>query len=68
MREKMRAAQEILKEEILAKLEAHRVMIMARMYFQLEEMEEYVEKTEATNLEENPEELQSEAVQEVVPK
>jgi hypothetical protein len=62
----MRDSRERLKEEMLAKLDAHNERMMARMDSLLEEMEACLGK-EATDLEENPEE-ESEAVHEVVPK
>jgi hypothetical protein len=61
----MRACRELLKEEILAELDAYHERMMARMYSQLEKMEACLGKTEATDLETNPE---SEAEHEVVPK
>jgi hypothetical protein len=66
-REEMKAGQELLKEEMLAKLDAHYERMMTRMDSQLEEMDACLEK-EATDLEANPEEIESEAVHEDVPK
>jgi hypothetical protein len=68
LKEGMRAAQELLKEEMLAKLDAHHEKMMARMDCQLEKMEACLEKMEATDLEANPEEIESKADHEEVPK
>jgi hypothetical protein len=57
----MKTGQELLKEELQARLDAHHVRI-ARTDFQLEKMEAYQKKTETT------EEMESEAEQEEVPK
>ncbi|PNF29336.1 hypothetical protein B7P43_G07806 [Cryptotermes secundus] len=51
----MRAGQELLKEDMLAKLDAHHERMMARMDSELKEMEACLGK-ETTDLEENPEE------------
>jgi hypothetical protein len=50
----MRASQELLKEEMLAKSGVHHESMVARMDSQLEKMEACLEKTEV-----NPEEIQS---------
>jgi hypothetical protein len=42
-------------EEMLARMEAHNERMMAKMDTQLEEMEACLGKTDATNLEANPE-------------
>jgi tRNA/tmRNA/rRNA uracil-C5-methylase (TrmA/RlmC/RlmD family) len=55
----MRAGQELLKEEMLVKLDAHHERMMARMDSQLEK---------ATDLESNPEEIESKAEHKEVPK
>jgi hypothetical protein len=68
LKEETRAGQELLKEEMLAKLDAHHERMMARMDSQLEKMEACLEKTEAMDLEANPEERESEAVHDEVPK
>jgi hypothetical protein len=59
----MRAEWELLKEEMLAKMEANQEMtdahherMMARMDSQLQKMEACLEKMEATNLEASPKE------------
>jgi hypothetical protein len=52
----MTADQELLKEEMLAKLDAHHERKMARMDSQLEKMKACLGKMEATDLEANPEE------------
>jgi hypothetical protein len=52
---------ELLKEEMLAKLGVHHERLIARMVSQLEKME-------ATDLEANPEEIESKTVYEEVPK
>jgi hypothetical protein len=53
---------------MLAKLDAHHKRMMTRMDSKLEKMEACLGKTEATDLEANPEEMESEAEHEVVPK
>jgi hypothetical protein len=53
----MTASQELLKEVMLANLDAHHERIMARMYSKLEKMEAYLGKTEAMDLEANPESM-----------
>jgi hypothetical protein len=57
-----------LKEEMLTKMETHHERMMARMDSQLEKMEVCLGKAEAMNLEGNPEEKQSKAEHEEVPK
>jgi hypothetical protein len=52
----IRAGQEHLKEQMMAKLDAYHERMMARMDSQLEKMEACLGKTEATNLEARPEE------------
>jgi hypothetical protein len=75
----IRVSQALLKEEMLAKMEtnqermdarsdSHHERMMARMNSQLEKMEASLGKTEATDLEANPEKIQSEAENEEVPK
>jgi hypothetical protein len=61
----VRAGQELLEEEMLAKLDAHDWRIMAEMDSQQEKMEACVENGEATDFEEYPEELEAEAGHEV---
>jgi uncharacterized protein YqfA (UPF0365 family) len=87
----MRANQQLLKEEMLAKMEAKaddnlknikeviktnqakadtnltqmKEEIMAKMDSQLEKMEACLEKMEATDLEANPEEMESKAVHQI---
>jgi hypothetical protein len=68
MREEMKAGQEFLKEEMLTKLDAHHERMMAGIDSQLEEMEACLGKTEATDLMANPEETESWAEYEEVPK
>jgi hypothetical protein len=51
MIEDMRVGQELLKEEILTKMETHHGWTMARMDFRFEKMEDCVGKTETTDLE-----------------
>jgi hypothetical protein len=62
MKEEISAGQNYLKEEMIAKLDARHERLMARMYSQLEKMEVCLEKTEATDLEANPEERESKSV------
>jgi hypothetical protein len=50
----MKAGQEIMKEEMLAKLDDHLERMMSRMDSQLEKMEACLGKTEAKDLEVNP--------------
>jgi hypothetical protein len=64
----MRASQELLKEEILAKLHACHERMMARMDFQLEKMEACLGNMESTDLEADPEEIESKVEHEEVPK
>jgi hypothetical protein len=52
---------------LMAKLDAHHERMMVRMDSQPEKMEACIEKTEATNLEANPEKLESESGQQKVP-
>jgi hypothetical protein len=56
MGEEMTASQELLKEEMLAKLDIHHESMVARMGSQLEKIEACLEKTKV-----NPEETESEA-------
>jgi hypothetical protein len=56
---KMRTIQEIIKEEIMAKLAAHHERMMARMDSQLKKMEACLGKMEAMDLEANPEEKEA---------
>jgi hypothetical protein len=51
VREETRADQELLKEEMLAKLNAHHERMMARMDSQLQKMEACLQKMEAADLE-----------------
>jgi hypothetical protein len=53
---------------MLARMEVHHVRIMAKMDAQLEEIEALLGKTDAMNLEASPEEIESEAENEEVPK
>jgi hypothetical protein len=53
---KIRAGQEHLKEEMMAKLDAHHERIVARMDSQLEKMEACLGWMEAMDLEANPKE------------
>jgi hypothetical protein len=55
----MTAGQELLKEEMLTKLDAHHERMMARIGSQLEKMEACLGKTEAMDLETNSEEIES---------
>jgi hypothetical protein len=55
-------------KEMLAKVEAKQVRMMARMDYWLEKIEACLGKTEATNLDANPEEIESKAMHEEVPK
>jgi hypothetical protein len=55
----MRAGQELLEEEMPTKLDAHHERMMARMGSQLEKVEACLGKTEAMDLEVNPEEMKS---------
>jgi hypothetical protein len=66
LKEEMRAGQEPLKEEMLAKLDAHHKRMMARMDSWLEKMEACLGKTEVTDLETNPVEIESEVEQQEV--
>jgi hypothetical protein len=52
----MRAGKGVLQEGMLAKLDAHHERMVARMDYQLEKMETCLGKSEATDLEANPEE------------
>jgi hypothetical protein len=61
---KMDAGLSEMRDEMLAKLDAHHKRMMVRMDFQLEKMEACLGKTEVTDLEANPEEIGSEAVHE----
>jgi hypothetical protein len=56
------------KEEMLGKLDCHHEMTMARMSSQLEKIDACPGKAEATDLEANPEETESEEEHEEVPK
>jgi hypothetical protein len=64
----MKAGQVLLKEDILAKMQANQERMMARMDAQLKEMGGLSRKDEATDLETKPEETESEADHERVPK
>jgi hypothetical protein len=72
MREEMSAGQELLKEEMLAQLDANHERMFSRVDSQLEKMEVAVEANQeevnATDLETNPGELESEAEHEDVSK
>jgi cell division septum initiation protein DivIVA len=68
LRAEIRACQELLKEEMLTKMEIHHERIIARIDVQLEKIEACVGKAEATNLEASPEGIGSEAEHEEVPK
>jgi hypothetical protein len=57
-----------IKEEMPAKLDAHHESMMARMNSQLMKMKACLGKTEAMDLEANPEETESEVEHEEVPK
>jgi hypothetical protein len=63
-----RAGEELLKEEILTKLDAHHERVRARMDSQLEKVETCLGKKEAMNLEASLEEIKSEVDCEEVPK
>jgi hypothetical protein len=67
-RREIRAGKELLKEEMLAQLDAHHERMMARTNSQLEKMEACLGKTKAMDLETNPEETESEVEHEEVPK
>jgi multidrug resistance efflux pump len=68
MREEVRVSQELLKEEILARSDAHHKRMMARVLFQLEKMVACLGEMEAMDLEANSEEIKSKTEHEEVPK
>jgi valyl-tRNA synthetase len=74
-REEMRAGQEHMKEEMMAKLNAHYKRMIVRIHSQLEAMEaaldiseERLNKMDTTDLEANREKLEALAEQQDVPK
>jgi hypothetical protein len=68
LRVEMKVGQGLLKEEMLAKMEAHQERIMTNMDSQLEKMEACLGKAEATDLVANPQKMESVVVHEEVPK
>jgi hypothetical protein len=63
-----KACQELLKQEIMTKLDTHPKRMMAKMDSWLEKMEACLEKTETTDSEANPEEIGFEWEHQEVPK
>jgi hypothetical protein len=68
MKAKLGPHQEEIRTNVIAKLDTHHERMMARMDSQLQKMETCREKTNATDLEANPEEIESEVEHEEVPK
>jgi hypothetical protein len=68
IREERRAGQGLLKEEMRVKLDVQNERMMACMNSDLEKMEAYLGKTEATDMEANPESEESISVYEEVSK
>jgi hypothetical protein len=63
-----KACQELLKEEMMAKLDTHHKRMMAKMDSWLEKMEACLEKTATLDSEANPEAIESESEHQEVPK
>jgi hypothetical protein len=66
-KEEIRVGLELQKEKMLVKLDVHHERMMVKVDFQLEKMEASLEKTEATYLEANPEEIKSKSELQEVP-
>jgi hypothetical protein len=64
----IRIGQKLLKEEMLAKMETNQERMMDKMDLQPVKLEACLGKTGATDLETNPEEIESEAEHKEVPK